>query len=418
MEILKAILTIFVGFVVSALSAHQIYFKKRLPRVKRGKLQILPNLIINIKDYKIHIHHWIWMSLVFAYVNHIAKGMNHLLYLKFFAIGVISQGLSFKDRFKILIKQEKSTFRLPKISVVIPAYNEQNNIHEVLDSLKIQDYPNRKFEIIVADNGSTDNTVVIAKRYGAKIVHVLQKGAAYTRQAGFEKATGEIITTTDADTTLPKNWLLTIAFEFAKRPKAVMISGMYDFYDGNLLLRFATWVFNYRLFAIFGWYSGANMGVRREAFIKVGGFDTSLPLSEDSDLGIRLRKLGQVVRLANFKVKTSARRFNRLGFFGGLWDYSSNYFKFKLNLKPLQNVTFRAGSEVPKIGLLPKLAINMFVAGAILVGLFGSIFEIKPVRAEIIKSGKQISHHIPKNFQNDLLKVNHTIRNVHYTHSK
>lgn len=418
MEILKVVLATFAGFVVYTLLTHPKYFKKRLPRVKKGKFQILPNLIINIKNYSIHIHHWTWMSLAFVYVNHIAKGIDQLLYLKFFTIGAILQGFIFKDRFKFFIKQEKSTFQLPKISVVIPAYNEQNNIHRVLDSLKIQDYPNRKFEIIVADNGSGDNTVVIVKKYGAKIVHVVQKGAAYARQAGFEKATGEIIATTDADCILPKNWLSTIALEFAKRPKTVMIAGMYDFYDGSLLLRFATWLFNYHLFSIFGWYSGANVAVRREAFIKVSGFNTSLPLSEDSDLGVRLRKLGQVARLANFKVKTSARRFNQLGFFGGLWDYSINYFKFKLNLKPPQDVTFRAGSEVPKIGLLPKLAIYMLVVTAILVGLFGSIFEIKPVRAEIVKSGKQISHHIPKNFQNDLLKVNHTIRNVHYIHPR
>src|SRR3989344_5924174 len=113
MEILKAVLATFVGFVVYTLLPQPKYFKKRLPRVKKGKFQILPSLIIKSKNYRIHVHHWIWMSLILGYLNHIANGLNHLLYLKFFAIGSILQGISFRDRFTIFIKQKKSSLRLP-----------------------------------------------------------------------------------------------------------------------------------------------------------------------------------------------------------------------------------------------------------------------------------------------------------------
>ena len=283
----------------------------------------------------------------------------------------------------------------PYISVVIPAYNEEKSIVKTLQSLKYQDYQG-KFEVIVVDNNSTDKTKEVAQKYGAKVIVEPEKGAAHARQTGFMGAKGGIIATTDADTIHPKNWLTWIVQEFQKDSRRVMVSGMWDFYNGSQILKFFNWVFNYPLFVIFSWYSGANMAVKKDAFLQVGGFNTSLPLSEDSDLGVRLRKIGKVYRTNSFKVLVSARRFNQLGFWGGLWDYCYNYAKFKLHIKPKQEVRFRSGSEIPQLGLFARIAIEAIVIITILGAFLGGAFEIKPVRAQVIRRERYLRHQLAK----------------------
>jgi len=393
--ILRGVLAAILGFSLYMLFTHPKYLKKRIPTVRVRGMQILPCLKINFKNLTIHCHHWISLSIILGFLSYITRGIDHLFYVKFFTFGAIIQGLSFKNRFQVFIKKPNVKLTdYPSISVVIPAYNEQANIAKVLESLQKQNYGG-KFEVIVVDNGSTDKTVEIAKDFGAKVIFEPQKGVAFARQTGFEAATSEIIATTDSDSIVSPDWLTTFVREFAKKPNVVMVSGMYDFYDGNPLLKFATWVFNYRLFAVFGWYSGANMAVRKKAFFEIGGFDTTMPLSEDSDLGVRLRKLGQVERLANFKVKTSARRFNQLGFIGGLWDYSINYFKFKLNLKT-DKVNFRPGSEIneAKLGklLTYSLGIAIFIAAFLMV-------PANPARAKVATARKKFNHNVTLTFK-------------------
>jgi glycosyltransferase involved in cell wall biosynthesis len=99
------------------------------------------------------------------------------------------------------------------ISVVIPALNEERYLGKCLESLMRQDY-HHSFEIIVVDNGSTDNTVSIANSYGVNVISEFRRGAAWARQRGFESATSAIIASTDADTILPVNWLSQIDLLF------------------------------------------------------------------------------------------------------------------------------------------------------------------------------------------------------------
>lgn len=276
----------------------------------------------------------------------------------------------------------------PFISIVIPAYNEGRSIIPTLKSVRAQDYKGR-YEMIVADNNSTDDTSQIAKKMGAKVVFEPKKGAAAARQAGFLAAKGPIIASTDADTLVPENWLTRFAQEFTKHNDAIAISGMYDFYDASLPLRILTRIFNYPLFIIFNWYSGANMAIKKDIFLKSGGFDTDIKLSEDSVLCKKLRSFGKVYRLKSFKVKTTARRFNQLGLLPGLWNYSYNYIQWKLG-KDAQKVNFKPASEVSKLGLKFKILINLLVALALAGGLFG----IQPVRANVIKKQRLIKSSI------------------------
>lgn len=121
----------------------------------------------------------------------------------------------------------------PIISVIIPAYNEEKYLPDCLEALRHQDFP-LPYEIIVVDNKSTDKTPEIARKFGAKVINESQKGLLVSRDKGIRNAKGEIIAITDADTLVPKNWLLEIYREFKNDKNLVFLSGPYTTYDGPL----------------------------------------------------------------------------------------------------------------------------------------------------------------------------------------
>jgi glycosyltransferase involved in cell wall biosynthesis len=214
----------------------------------------------------------------------------------------------------------------PLISVVIPAHNEELFLSDTLKALQAQSYEN--FEIIVVDNNSTDATTRIAKEHGARVITEQKVGVAVARQAGFMAASGTIIATTDADTIVPENWLEKIAAKFEARPEIVAYGGLYSLYSGPLSARiifpdiaYLAWCID-RLINGVWVLPGANMAVRREAFLAVGGFNLNKEVMEDADLSKRISKLGPVVFELGNLVRTSGRRYGK-GFIKGLAPYAT-----------------------------------------------------------------------------------------------
>jgi glycosyltransferase involved in cell wall biosynthesis len=220
----------------------------------------------------------------------------------------------------------------PKISVVIPAFNEEKFLPKCLESLKNQDF--KDFEIIVVDNNSTDKTVEIAKKFGAIVFSEKNQGVAFARQKGFLEARGGIIASTDADTILPKNWLSRVFEEFKKDESLVAFGGSCILYSGPLSAKLAARYLLPSLLLLdkkfFGSWSlmGCNFALRKSAFLKIGGFNTNLKINEDIEISHRLKKIGKIILDPNFKVKTSGRRY-RQGLFLGLMSYApSTIFRF------------------------------------------------------------------------------------------
>jgi len=201
------------------------------------------------------------------------------------------------------------------ISVVIPAFNEQRYLGSCLEALTHQDYQG-VFEIIVVDNGSTDDTVTIASSFGAKVITEARRGVAWARQSGFASAKGDIIASTDADTIVPIDWLSHIDRLFHQNPEAVAVAGHFLFRDGPLLVRLAV-RFSLALMPLAKvlpglWqFGGFNFAVRSQAFSAVGGFNTKIGFDEDIDLCQRLRHLGKVVFSPQLLVLASGRAFAR-----------------------------------------------------------------------------------------------------------
>ncbi|HUD05960.1 MAG TPA: glycosyltransferase [Candidatus Saccharimonadales bacterium] len=213
--------------------------------------------------------------------------------------------------------------KLPKISVVIPAFNESAMLPFCLKAINQQDYKG-DIEVIVVDNASTDETAEIAKSFNAKVQYEPRHGVVFARRAGFKAASGGIIASTDADTIVPKNWISLI--ELALRDKQYSgVVGAYKLCNVNSpskrLAQILIPFFRTIDLLLGAHFAGANFAVYKKAYEGVGGFKTEFITGEDLDLSYRLRKSGYKLKVAySIRVKTSARRLNE-----GLWDTLINY---------------------------------------------------------------------------------------------
>jgi poly-beta-1,6-N-acetyl-D-glucosamine synthase len=180
------------------------------------------------------------------------------------------------------IQQEKGN---TKISVIIPARNEEENIKHLLKALYKQTYTKESFEVIVIDDHSTDKTASVVQQYAfTKLIQLKEDGInSYKKKAietGIAAATGQLIVTTDADCIPPADWLQTIA-SFYKKTNAAFIAAPVVIDCGLsivqifqsldfMVLQGITGASVYK--KIHSMCNGANLAYERKAFYEVGGF--------------------------------------------------------------------------------------------------------------------------------------------------
>lgn len=228
-----------------------------------------------------------------------------------------------------------------KLSVVIPAYNEEKYIGRCLEEL-ITQAGKDIFEIIVVDNASTDKTAEVAKKYkGVKVVREERKGLTRARQAGLMAAKGDLIAYIDADTHVKPGWFHKVRQEFEKNKRLVCLSAPYSLYDVSKWKRIAMWSYwnllAYPTYAILMRYMvlGANFVAKRSVLLKIGGFDESIEFyGEDTDIARRLHKIGKVKFLRKSLVNSSARRMEAEGWVKMGLKYTTNFFSEILLHKP------------------------------------------------------------------------------------
>lgn len=194
----------------------------------------------------------------------------------------------------------------PNYSIVLIARNEERYLFACLASFAEMDIANKKVELLFVNNDSSDRTRFIAEQLGVVIIDEARPGWAEAREAGLERAKGEIILSADGDNIYPSTWFNTYVNILEKRPHVQLACGQYCFYtyDNKYPLSiimyqwvrfFNSWMRSFKrphLNAM-----GGNMVYRRESAIAVGGFKEGIGRGEDGDLALRLSAKGEILWL-------------------------------------------------------------------------------------------------------------------------
>jgi glycosyltransferase involved in cell wall biosynthesis len=230
-----------------------------------------------------------------------------------------------------------------KISLVIPAYNEEKYIGACLEH--VQKNGAGLFEVIIVDNASTDKTSEVVRNFSfslcpIRIVTESQKGLTKARQRGLLEMNGDILAFVDADTHMPVGWVRRVQTEFEKNPHSVCLSGPYQYYDASFFSKIGNWIYwvflAWPTYLIAGYMAvGGNFVARKSALEKIGGFDSTISFyGEDTDIARRLSKVGTVKFMQRFYMPTSARRLKGEGALVTAYHYVMNFFSIAFRGKP------------------------------------------------------------------------------------
>ena len=192
---------------------------------------------------------------------------------------------------------------LLQASVIIPAYNAQKTLPACIDALLVQSIlPN---EIILVDDGSTDETKTMAEAYSlVKVISQKNMGPANARNHGARAAKGDVIIFLDSDCVPEKNWVEEMLRPFADE-KVAGVQGAYLTRQTSLVARFEQADIEYRYERMkrakkLDWIGSYSAAYRRKIFLDEKGFDETFPKAsgEDAELSYRLAEKGYVLLFA------------------------------------------------------------------------------------------------------------------------
>lgn len=231
--------------------------------------------------------------------------------------------------------------KYPKVSVVIPCLNEEKHIEKCLLSILNNDYPPDKLEIIVADGGSTDNTLAVLKEVGRcypqrlTVINNPKQRQAPGLNLAINQAQGDMIIRMDAHAYCPPNYIKTM-MEWLEKSQADNVGPTIDIKPGNSSISaraiamgvqspFGIGSVWYRLgVAEPGWVNTVPFGAfHRKLFDRIGYFSEDLYWSEDYEFNLRIRENGGRILLVPFapvtywartSIKQLALQYLRYGF--------------------------------------------------------------------------------------------------------
>lgn len=195
------------------------------------------------------------------------------------------------------------------ISIIIPAYNEEENIGRLIDFLSKHSMGDQS-EIIIVDGGSTDETVRVAESYGARVLTSPQKGRAQQMNFGAKKARGEVLYFLHADTLPPSTFIADIKEKMNQGFDCGCFRLSFD--NHNPVLRFYAWFTRFNIDAFR--FGDQSLFVKKALFCQINGFNEKLLVMEDHEIVTRLKNHAQF-GIINKAVVTSARKYQQFGVF-------------------------------------------------------------------------------------------------------
>src|SRR5215204_2503071 len=206
---------------------------------------------------------------------------------------------------------------LMRLSVIIPAYNEEKYLPDTLERIvSALSAANRDSEVIVVDNESEDKTRAIAESFGARVISESVHNIGKVRNTGGKNASGEVLIFVDADTLVPETLFREIAGAMENK----------NCFGGAVRVEYGEFKRKWLKYYFMGWQfwenilntkQGATQFCRRAAFEETGGYNEEIYMGEDVEFYWRLTKFakrngGHLFFIENPKVKTSARRFSQM----------------------------------------------------------------------------------------------------------
>ncbi|MEP7242414.1 MAG: glycosyltransferase [Gammaproteobacteria bacterium] len=181
-----------------------------------------------------------------------------------------------------------------KATIVVPALNEEQSISACLASIRSLTSAGPAFEIVLADNGSTDRTVEIARGFGAHIVTNPNLTIGGLRNHGARAGSGDLIAFLDADCTVDPEWLSSAAACMATTG-AHVVGSVHRIPDDAGWVAVAASELSASKAGVVNYIPSGNLVVSRECFERVGGFSDTIRTNEDVDFCRRARQLGYLV---------------------------------------------------------------------------------------------------------------------------
>lgn len=181
----------------------------------------------------------------------------------------------------------------PRVSFVVPVRNDAVRLETCLRSIARNSPNSEHIEMIVVDNGSTDGSAEVARRFGADVLRIENVRVAELRNQGAGHARADVLAFVDADNEIAAGWVYA-ALECLRLPQVGIVGALYQApVDGTWVQR----TYGHLRGTPTGhheadWLGSGNLAVSRAAFESVGGFDTTLETCEDVDLCHRIRARG------------------------------------------------------------------------------------------------------------------------------
>jgi glycosyltransferase involved in cell wall biosynthesis len=191
---------------------------------------------------------------------------------------------------------------LPKISVVVPSFNQASYLEATLKSILEQNYPN--LELIVIDGGSKDGSIELIKRYAPRLSYWVSEpdgGQTFGLIKGFSRSTGDIQCWINSDDLMAGTCLFEVANFFVSNPHAEAIYGDSTWIDRDgCVLRRQREIGFYRNLWLYtyNYIPGMSMYWKRSLYERVGGLDPAFNLAMDGDLWIRFSEVAHIHHVA------------------------------------------------------------------------------------------------------------------------
>lgn len=272
---------------------------------------------------------------------------------------------------------------LPKVSIIVASYNNEQTIEECLRSILALDYPAGFVEVIVMDGVSKDATVKKAEQYPVKVLSIRMNAPAAYNYALKNVAANPIIGFIDSDAKVEPRWLRKLV-PHLNEPQVAGVSGSIETWNSeNPWARSIGYELKNRYLRI-GKYTSRiatmNLLLKKAVIEEVGGWDANLPSQYDTDFGFRLSAKGYKIAYEPTAVCYHFNRPTLRAFFRQQRQYGKNtlklYFKhgglakgdeitdFGMNIQPVLILAFTVFFLV---GIIPAVRLLWVVSGLILV---------------------------------------------------